>query len=203
MLQFIGINKEKEICLPKKEYSSGTDKYTYGCQMHSTYAYYCWAKSLLASCYYYTHIPMQPVSQLVCVSESVFMYVSMHHLQAVKHPYFSYFFKTYPYFSYFFKKKNAYFSYFFRKTYISKFGQWSNLHIKFKKNHRKLHIFFLLSKIKLLNCGLGHQILGSTKKYKFKPSLLAHLQWDLSMAFTEVGLSLYGTKTLRLTWALV
>ena len=23
----------------------------YGCQMHSTYAYHCWAKSLLASCY--------------------------------------------------------------------------------------------------------------------------------------------------------
>ena len=26
MLKFIGINKEKEICLPNKEYISGTDK---------------------------------------------------------------------------------------------------------------------------------------------------------------------------------
>ena len=48
MLKFIGMIKEKEKCLPNKEYISGIDeKYTCGCQKHGTNAYYCWAKSLL------------------------------------------------------------------------------------------------------------------------------------------------------------
>ena len=39
MLKFIRINKEKEICLPNKEYIRGTvEKNNDGCQMHSIYA---------------------------------------------------------------------------------------------------------------------------------------------------------------------
>ena len=41
----IGMNTENEICLPK---CSLMLKNKYGCQMHSKYAYDCWAESLLA-----------------------------------------------------------------------------------------------------------------------------------------------------------
>ena len=46
----IGINEEKAICMPYREY---VRKSKYCCQMHSTYACYSWAKSPLSSCYFF------------------------------------------------------------------------------------------------------------------------------------------------------
>ena len=59
-------------------------------------------------------------------------------IKPVKHPIFSYFLKLSPIFS----KKSLFFPIFLGEMYISKFGQWSNLHIKFTKKLQKTTHFF-------------------------------------------------------------
>ena len=77
-------------------------------------------------------------------------------------------------FYYFFSKKIPIFPIFQEKDTYQILANGPTFILNLKKLQKITHIF-LLSKIKFLNCGLGHQIWGSTKKYKFTPSLLAHL----------------------------
>ena len=45
MLNFIGINEEKEICLPNKEYISGTEGTNMVAKCIVQITYYCWAQN--------------------------------------------------------------------------------------------------------------------------------------------------------------